>query len=142
MTDDSFAVLPTPVAYTLITIDDDDGEPIIENRLSAPETVIGFVVRKQGQQFSVLPVTPSGVHDEVPDYILVSPDGAVNYPRGWCFGQQFFCSVEDWKQYMRCMARDSYSEIAEDMAKDGEKKDAAEMRRCARAHQREIERHE
>jgi hypothetical protein len=143
MTTDAFGVLPAPPGYLLITINDDDGDPIIENRISAPETVIGFVIRKQQGYFSVLPVTPSGVHDEMPDYVLIRADGKAEYSGLHVGGNtHIFASVEDWKQFMRRQAAECYSEMAEEFAKDGDKKGAADMRACARAHQKQIEKND
>jgi len=99
MTEDheyGFAVLPAPVGYQVITIDDDDGDPIIEHRISAPQPVIGFVIRRYGfDYFSVLPVTPVGVHDELPEYALIRPDGQVEI--SGMRGDRIFASIDDWK---------------------------------------------
>jgi hypothetical protein len=137
-----FAVLPTPIAYQLVTIDDDDGNPIIENRISEPETVIGFLVHRYYgyTQFEVMPVTPSGVYDDSPEYALIRPDGKVETTG--MRNNQIFDSIDDWKQFMRYEARESYLESATEFAKSGDRKGAAQMRRCAREHQREIDKNE
>jgi hypothetical protein len=128
----NFTALPID-NYRLITIDENDSEPV-ESRLSEPEIVLGFIVVNNDHYFSVRPVTPFGVYDESPHYALICPDGKI-YLSG--LENKIFDSIYDLKQHLLHEALALYREMATDARKNN-REDAALFSRVAKKLQREI----
>ena len=124
-----FAVLPAPSGYALIEIDENYCEGDIDQWLSDPKTVIGFVVRNNGNYFGVLPMTAHAVYDDggCGQYALVRPDGKIEFEQ---IGEHVFDSIDDLKIHLLREAAQLDREMASDS--DLERKEAAYLRRHAR----------
>jgi len=136
-----FSVLPAPPGYLLVEIDEDTfKEGSIDNRLSEPQPVLGFVVEKREHYFNVSPMTVFGVHDDggLGGYALIRPDGKVDY---WHCSEYIFDSIDDLKIHLLRDAAELDRETASDADKD-DPKFAATCRRHARKLEKEASNYE